>query len=77
MYNRRHAGDQSHIDEREQDMEKTEVILVKAKETKGTWVYEEELGEGGKPPVLKTQYIQKWILGSNPPSRIKVTIEAA
>ena len=34
-------------------MEKIEVILVKAKETKGTWVYEEELGEVGKPPVLK------------------------
>ena len=41
-------------------MEKIEVILVKGKETKGTYVYEEELGYGGKPPVLKTQYIQKW-----------------
>ncbi len=57
-------------------MEKIEVFLVKAKETKGTYVYEEELGEGGKPPILKTQYIQKWILGSHPPNRIKVTIES-
>ena len=57
-------------------MEKIEVILVKGKETKGTYVYEEELAEGGKPPVLKTQYIQKWVLGSNPPNKIKVTIEA-
>ena len=56
-------------------MEKIEVILTKAKETKGTYVYEEELGTGGKPPVLKTQYIQKWVLGSNPPAKIKVTIE--
>ena len=57
-------------------MEKIEVILVMAKETKGTYVYEEELGAGGKPPVLKTQYIQKWVLGSDPPDSIKVTIEA-
>ena len=56
-------------------MEKIEVILVKARETKGTYVYEEELGAGGKPPVLKTQYVQKWALGSDPPDRIKVTIE--
>ena len=56
-------------------MERIEVILVKAKETKGTYVYEEELGEGGKPPALKTQYIQKWVLGNDPPEKIKVTIE--
>ncbi len=49
---------------------------MKGKETEGTYVYEEELGEGGKPPVLKTQYIQKWVLGSNPPAKIKVTIES-
>jgi hypothetical protein len=58
-------------------MEKIEVVLVKAKETKGTYVYEEEFGAGGKPPILRTQYIQKWALGSDPPNRIKVTIEAA
>jgi hypothetical protein len=57
-------------------VDRIEVILVKGKETKGTYVYEEELGEGGKPPVLKTQYIQKWVLGSNPPNKIRVTIEA-
>ena len=58
-------------------MEKIEVFLAKAKETKGTYVYEEELSESGKPPILKTQYIQKWVLGSQPPNRIKVTIESA
>jgi hypothetical protein len=57
-------------------VDKIEVILVKGKETKGTYVYEEELGEEGKPPVLKTQYIQKWVFGSNPPNKIKVTLEA-
>lgn len=58
-------------------MDKIEVILTKAKETKGTYVYEEELDAGDKPPVLKTQYIQKWVFGANPPEKIKVTIEQA
>jgi len=57
-------------------MEKTEIIMTMAKETKGTFVYEEKL-EAGKPPVLKTQYVQKWVLGPEPPKIIKVTIEPA
>ncbi len=56
-------------------MEKIQVVLAKARETKGTYVYEEEFGESGKLPVLRTQYIQKWVFGSNPPDKIKVTIE--
>lgn len=58
-------------------IEKTGFILVKSKETKGTYVYEEDLGEGGKPPALKTQSIQKWMLGKEPPEKIKVTVEPA
>lgn len=58
-------------------MEPVELILTLSRETKGTYVYEEELGEGGKPPVIKTQYIQKWVLGSDPPKKIKVRIEPA
>ncbi len=54
-------------------MEKIEIIMVKAREIKGTYVYEELLGESAKPPVFRTQYIQKWALGSDPPDRIKVT----
>ena len=57
-------------------MEKTEIIMTMAKETKGTFVYEEKL-EAGRPPVLKTQYVQKWVLGPEPPEKIKVTIEPA
>jgi hypothetical protein len=57
-------------------MNKIEAILTKAKETKGTYIYEEDIGDGGKPPVLKTKYIQKCVLGPNPPDKIKVTIEA-
>ena len=57
-------------------MEKTEIIMTLAKETKGTYVYEEELS-AGKPPVLRTQYVQKWVFGAEPPKKIKVTIEPA
>jgi len=48
--------------------------MTKKKDTKGTYVYE-EVEVDGKPPVLKTQYIQKAALGSTPPDKIKVTIE--
>lgn len=58
-------------------MERIEVVMVLARETKGTYVYEEEPGEGGKPPAIKTQYIQKWAMGSNPPKKVKLTVEEA
>jgi hypothetical protein len=54
---------------------KLQVSMTKIKETKGTYVYEEDAGDAGKPPVLKTQYVQKWALGSSPPDKIRVTIE--
>jgi hypothetical protein len=54
---------------------KLNVNMTKIKETKGTYVYEEDTGDAGKPPVLKTQYVQKWALGSAPPNKIRVTIE--
>lgn len=57
-------------------MDKIEVILVIGKETKGTYVYEEQIVQG-KPPVLKTQYIQKWVLGPTPPDKIRISIEPA
>ena len=57
-------------------MEPIEVVLTLARETKGTYVYEEDLGDGGKPPVIRTQYVQKWALGSDPPKQIKLTIES-
>lgn len=49
---------------------------MKAKETKGTYVYREDLEEGGKLPVLKNQYLQRPVLGANPPEKIKATSEA-
>ncbi|HJW88121.1 MAG TPA: hypothetical protein VJ565_01420 [Dehalococcoidia bacterium] len=52
-------------------MEKT-VKMTLGKATKGTYVYEEEVGD--QPPVVRTLYIQKWALGSDPPKEIQVTI---
>ena len=43
------------------------------KETKRTYRYQAELE--GKPPAVTTIYVQKWSLGSSPPTRIKVTVE--
>ena len=74
--NARNIDDLMGQTQRSQTMENSEVILAKGKETKGTYVYEEELGEGGKPPVLKT-HIPKRVPGSNPPATIKVAIEEA
>jgi hypothetical protein len=54
-------------------MEKT-VRMMLGKTTKGTYVYEEEVGD--QPPVLRSLYIQKWALGSDPPKEIQVTIKA-
>ncbi len=55
-------------------MQKIETVLVLIRETKGTYVYEEE---PGRPAAVKTQYIQKSAVGSNPPKKIKLTIEPA
>jgi hypothetical protein len=54
-------------------MEKREIEMRLRKSTPGTYVYEEE--SEGKPPLLKTQYIQRWVLGSRPPQKIKITLE--
>ena len=44
------------------------------KVTKNTIRYTEQ-PEEGKPPAIGTIYIQKWVLGANPPAEITVTIE--
>ena len=53
-------------------MEKIETFLVLEKETKNTYRYQEK---PGKVPALRTLYVQKWAIGSNPPKEIKVTVE--
>jgi len=42
--------------------------------TKNTFRYQEVV-EPGYPPKVGTIYIQKWIVGSKAPARLKVTIE--
>ena len=52
------------------------IKMVTDKVTKGTIRYA-EVTEPGKPPVIKTLYIQKWALGDPVPREITVTIEDA
>jgi len=42
--------------------------------TKNTFRYQEVV-EPGHPPKVGAFYIQKWIVGSEAPARLKVTIE--
>lgn len=55
------------------EMKKIEAEFEIEKETKNTIRYEEVTE--GRPPAIRTIYIQKWALGKNPPKKIKVTIE--
>jgi len=55
------------------EMEKIVAEFEIEKETKNTVRYSEITD--GKPPVIRTIYIQKWVLGKNPPRKIKVTVE--
>lgn len=50
------------------------ITMVKHKETKGTYVYNQEVDVTEEPPCVKTLYVEKWALTSNPPERISVTI---
>ena len=43
--------------------------------TKNTYRYEEETD--GMPPAIRTLYIQKWAVGSNPPQKVTVTVSPA
>jgi len=54
-------------------MEKQEIVFEAERATKNTIRYQ-EMTEG-KPPRVGALYIQKWVVGTNPPRRIKVTIE--
>jgi len=55
-------------------LEKIVVELEHEKVTKSTIRYA-EITEDGQPPKIKTIYIQKWALGTNPPTKVRVTIE--
>ena len=51
-----------------------EVVFEYEKQTKNTYRYMEKT-ELGKPPMIKTLYVQKWAFAGNPPEKIKVKIE--
>lgn len=50
------------------------ITMALSKETKGTFVYEQEADEAGQPPKITTLYVQKWALGKTAPATIEVTV---
>jgi hypothetical protein len=56
-------------------MEAQTLSFTIERETKNTVRYQEQTA--GKPPAIGTLYVQKWLLGENPPQALSVTIQAA
>jgi hypothetical protein len=56
-------------------MEKQTFTFTLERETKNTIRYSEETN--GKPPAIGTLYVQKWLLGNNPPQKLTITIGEA
>lgn len=57
-------------------MAATSVILKLAKDTQGTYVYQEDLSKPRTERTFPTIYVQKHALPSPPPKEIRVTVEA-
>jgi len=53
-------------------METQELNFTLERETKNTIRYAEDAT--GKPPAIGTLYVQKWLLGTEPPKNLIVTI---
>jgi hypothetical protein len=56
-------------------METQIIPFTLERETKNTTRYQEDAD--GKPSVIGTLYIQKWLLGKEPPKRLTVSIGEA
>jgi hypothetical protein len=56
-------------------MEKQTLTFTMERTTKNTIRYQEDAD--GKPPATGTLYVQKWLLGKEPPKRLTVTIGEA
>jgi hypothetical protein len=54
-------------------MEKQTLIFTLERETKNTIRYQEDAD--GKPPAIGTLYVQKWLLGKEPPKTLTITLE--
>lgn len=53
-------------------MESQKLSFTLERETKNTIRYAEDAS--GKPPAIGTLYVQKWLLGNEPPKNLIVTI---
>lgn len=53
-------------------METQKLTFTLERETKNTIRYAEDAS--GKPPAIGTLYVQKWLLGNEPPKQLVVTI---
>jgi hypothetical protein len=55
-------------------MDKQTLTFTLERETKNTIRYQEDAA--GNPPAIGTLYVQKWLLGKEPPKRLAVTVGA-
>ena len=53
-------------------MESQTLTFTLERETKNTIRYQED--SCGKPPAIGTLYVQKWLLGNEPPKKLTVTL---
>jgi hypothetical protein len=56
-------------------MDKQTLTFTLERETKNTIRYAEDAS--GKPPAIGTLYVQKWLLGNEPPQKLTITIGEA
>ena len=56
-------------------MDKQTLTFTLERETKNTVRYAEDTD--GKPPAIGTLYVQKHIVGTNPPQKLTITIGEA
>jgi hypothetical protein len=54
-------------------MERQVITFTLERETKNTIRYAEEAD--GNPPAIGTLYVQKWLLGKEPPKKLTITID--
>ncbi len=56
-------------------MEKQTLTFSLERETKNTIRYQEEAE--GNPPAIGTLYVQKWLLGKEPPKKLSIILGEA
>jgi hypothetical protein len=55
-------------------MNKQTLTFTLERETKNTHRYQEDTD--GNPPAIGTLYVQKWLLGKEPPKKLTLTLDA-